>query len=263
MSKPVRSPLPKSAARLLMSLGQADGAEFGVRSVDEKDIQRLTAADLAVRDSDGRVTITAPGKAHLVRTALLRSGAPIDPYLGQHLALARRDLTTRETRSTVTINDAESPLAWLARRKGRDGRPLIQPVQLQAGDRLRSDFTRAQLMPRTTSNWSAAVALDRRSANPAATFTDAVIAARQRVRAAVEAVGPEFAGLLLDLCCFLKGLEDIERERGWPPRSAKVVLQLGLDRLARHYGLLTEARGPAHAVLRAWHSSEQDAQVDA
>jgi hypothetical protein len=84
------------------------------------------------------------------------------------------------------------------------------------------------------------------------TFTDAAVAARQQLRHALDALTPEFAGLLLDVCCFLKGLEDIERERRWPPRSAKVVLQLALDQLARHYGLAREARGSAYAPIRTW-----------
>jgi hypothetical protein len=31
-----------------------------------------------------------------------------------------------------------------------------------------------------------------------------------------------------------------------------VVLQLGLDRLAWHYGFSAEARGPARAPVRTW-----------
>jgi hypothetical protein len=128
---------------------------------------------------------------------------------------------------------------------------LIEPVQFLAGERLRAEFTRANLMPRITSNWSAAVASGARGASPA-TFTDTVLGARQRVRHALDAVGPEFSGLLVDVCCFLKRLEEVERERSWPPRSSKVVLQLGLDRLARHYGLQAEARGQAKATVRTW-----------
>ena len=116
-------------------------------------------------------------------------------------------------------------------------------------------------MPRVTANWTSSVAQDRRGGG-AATFTDAVIAARQQVRHARDAVGPEFIGLLFDVCCFLKRLEDVERERSWPPRSAKVVLQLGLERLARHYGYAAEARGKARAAVKTWLAPDADVVVE-
>ena len=176
----------------------------------------------------------------------------VDPFRAQHLSVVRGRIETPDGPVDVTIDEAESPLAWLARRKGRDGKPLIEPVQFQAGERLRTDFTRANLTPSVTSSWDPSRAQGRRGQSGGGTFTDAVVAAREQVNRALEAVGPEFAGVLLDVCCFLKGLEDIERERRWPLRSAKVVLQLGLDRLARHYGLASEARGRTFAPIRTW-----------
>jgi hypothetical protein len=182
-------------------------------------------------------------------------GAPadgIDAFRAQHLDLATREIMTETGAISVLVNDSESPLAWLARRKGRDGRAMISPNQFLAGERLRADFTRGHLSPRVTSDWSAPTGRARTFGGGAGEMTDLVIASRQRVRLAMEACGPEFSGLLIDVCCFLRGLEEVERERGWPLRSAKIVLQLALDRLARHYGLRDEARGHARAHVRTW-----------
>lgn len=185
----------------------------------------------------------------------------VDEFRAQHLRLAQRTVATPSGHSSVTVDEAESPLAWLARRRGRDGRPMIEPHQLQAGERLRADFTHANMMPRTTSNWECPTSPER-GGRGAGAFTDAMIASRQRVHHALDAVGPEFSGLLVDVCCFLKGLEGIERERAWPLRSAKIVLQLALDRLARHYGYAANATGPNRTPLRTWFAEGAAFTVD-
>lgn len=176
----------------------------------------------------------------------------IDAFRAQHLELATREIMTETGAISVLVNESESPLAWLARRKGRDGRAMISPKQFIAGEKLRADFTRGQLSPRVTSDWSAAAGRSRTPGGGAGEMTDLIVASRQRVQLAMEACGPEFSGLLMDVCCFLRGLEQVERERGWPLRSAKIVLQLALDRLARHYGLRDETRGNAGARVRTW-----------
>jgi hypothetical protein len=174
----------------------------------------------------------------------------IAPQRARHLALAKRQIVTDAGRVSVVIDEGESPLVWLARRQGRDGRALIEPHQLQAGERLRCEFTVAHLMPRTTSSWDSPLASP--GFNPDAASTESMIAARQRVRSALDAAGPEFAGLLIDVCCFLKRLENVERERQWPARSAKVVLQFALTRLARHYGYQANTKGAARSAVLTW-----------
>ena len=259
MIKQASAELPKSAITLLIALADATRESMRTRT-DSDDLDLLVAADLARREANGGLTVTEAGRARVLRQAA--ADGAIDPFRAQHLSLARRLIATPEGHADVAIDEAESPLAWLARRKGRDGQPLIQVVQLQAGERLRGDFTRAQLTPRVTSNWDASIAQGRRGQGGNGTFTDIVVAARERVRRALDAAGPEFAGLLLDVCCFLKGLEDVERERRWPPRSAKVVVQLGLDRLARHYGLAEQARGRAGAPIRTWLDADSEFVVE-
>jgi hypothetical protein len=92
---------------------------------------------------------------------------------------------------------------------------------------------------------------------------DDVIAAKERVRRALAAVGPELSGVLIDICCELKGLEEAERAQGWPKRAGKVVLQIALDRLARHYGLGVGEGRARRGGLRHWGSEDYRPTLDA
>lgn len=162
---------------------------------------------------------------------------PLDPLRARRQERGTAVVDTAGGAERVTVNHAESPLALLWRRKGKDGASFLTAREFRAGERLRADYSRGSLMPRMGVNWGAAAGGRRRlsDVNGVADLTDAALAARQRVEKAVRAVGPELAGVLIDACCFLKGLERIEAERLWPARSAKVVLKSALAALARHY----------------------------
>jgi hypothetical protein len=152
-----------------------------------------------------------------------------------------------------TVNLAESPLAWLRQRRDRHGQPMIETAQFDAGERLRIDYTLAQLMPRVTTSWSHAAGASHAAQSCAGVeLGDRAIAARERVQRALKAVGPELSGVLIDVCCHLKGLEDAERSAGWPQRSGKVVLQIALTALARHYGLDKRSSGAGTGHIRHW-----------
>jgi hypothetical protein len=194
-----------------------------------------------------------------------RNQAVDEPFLSQHAIMVRELADVAGAPQTVNVNAAESPLAWLHRRKGPDGAPLISDPQFIAGERLRSDFTRAHLMPSVTSNWSpVSHRVRRRSGEPggATDLLDSVIAARERVNKALGAVGPELADVLVDVCCFLKGLSEIEKANGWPLRSGKLILQLALTRLARHYGIAGDPRVPFTRRLRHWGGVDFRPKVD-
>ena len=149
---------------------------------------------------------------------------------------ARATLTVEyEQSEKVEINPEESPLAMLYRRKTASGSSFISEDEFLAGERLRTDFTRGSLMPSITMRWDKSVRSRPNGPGGMAELTDIALASRVRVERALEAVGPELNGVLVDVCCFLKGLETVERERQWPARSAKMLLKAGLAALHRHY----------------------------
>jgi hypothetical protein len=196
-------------------------------------------------------------------TAKRKKAAKPESFLAQHGISRAGTGDLHIAPDAVLVNESESPLAWLARRKDSNGRPMLDAMQFAAGERLRADFTRAAMTPRIGANLTSPVAHGRRGGGSAENFSDLVIAAKERLDRALDAVGPEFSGLLLDVCCFLKGLETIEHERGWPRRTSKVVLGLALDRLARHYGIAVKISGKNRAPMRAWQTEDARPTMDA
>ena len=161
-----------------------------------------------------------------------------------------RKWKARAGRSSSTAPNR--PLAGLARLKRKDGSPFLDAPLIAAGERLRIDFTRGQLQPRVSANWEASVSSGgARGANGVAELSDAALGARMRVERALKAVGPDLSGVLVDVCCFLKGLETVEREREWPVRSGKLMLRTALSALDRHYR--PEAGEPERAGQRRAH----------
>ncbi len=219
--------------------------------VDRQILDLARRRDLIAAPDNSTVRATPAGIAWLRRRL---SGA--DGFQNQH-----RDLQIRNDLSAlpVTENERESPLVRMRRRRGSGGEPMIDDMQFTAGERLRQDFTKAHLNPRVTSNWAAPIHKSgRRSGDPGGLedATHAALAARDRFNAALAAVGTDLSGLLVDVCCFLKGLEEVEKERQWPARSAKVVIAIALNRLADYYGLSPTGGAPRRGQIDHWGSDD-------
>ena len=136
---------------------------------------------------------------------------------------------SRPSRS-LTVNVAESPLGWLL------AHGHVTRRQFDAGERLRSDWERAQLAPRVTMAWDAApVARGRGGASAGMDLNGAQLDARRRFDQAIAAAGPGLADILWRIVCAGEGMRDAETALGWPARAGKLVLGLALDRVADYY----------------------------
>ena len=230
-----------------------NGFAAPLASLDINAFRALASADWIELTAQGQWQLAKTGR-DAVRRA--RSGASPDE-LTDETDLTAEPITVRPT-ELRSAADRDSPLDWLHSRRDRQGRPLLSDHAYDAGERLRADFWFAAMTPRVTASWSP-VSSDRnaqRSAPGAGLdMSDNVLAAKERVRRALAAVGPELSGILIDVCCHEKGIEDAEREVGWPVRSGRIVLQLALERLARHYGLAPPektATWTPEGRIRAW-----------
>lgn len=164
------------------------------------------------------------------------------------LATQHREIVRREE---SLINLAESPLSRLAGPGKGAAPPFLETRHVEAGERVRRLVERAALQPKLTMTYSASLTAAG-GQNHAADISDLAADSRQALAVIYAVLPRECAGVVLDVCGLLKGLQQVEIERGWPRPSAKLVLRIGLDRLAEHYGLGERALGAENVKRRAW-----------
>jgi DNA-binding PadR family transcriptional regulator len=204
-----------------------DGVPVRIAVVDRQVAQALALCDWIVSDDlQSRVVryrLTASGRQELRRLLGVAGFADAaTPFAGAEDVVDDR---IRHMRSQL----GESPLVALSRRRGKDGQGFLQREMVAAGERLREDFELSQAglrRPQDSDAWLAQIP----------TITDpGANAARERVAAALTDLGPGLGDVVLRCCCYLEGLEAMERRLNWSARSGKIVLRIALQRLMRHY----------------------------
>lgn len=193
--------------------------------LDDNAMRDLVAAGIV--SSGGARALTEDGRSRLARLRAGESG-----FVAQHATLAPAPATA----PGAARNLEESPLARLVR-AGDGG---LEWQEIEAGERLRADLVASTWNTRVTMDWSAPPARKgaARAGRDPGGAADAALAARERVNAALAAVGEPFATALLDFLWREIPLQTMEQARKWPRRSGRLGLKLALAALARHYGIV-------------------------
>lgn len=138
-----------------------------------------------------------------------------------------RGSRAKPKKRSVTVNLAESPLSWL------HSRGLLDERLFDAGERLRSDYERAQMGPSVTMRWDPVRA--KTTGEAPMSHAEMQIAAKDRFDGALLAAGKGLEDILWRVVCAGESLPAAERTLHWPARSGKLVLKLALERVADFY----------------------------
>lgn len=230
-------------AAVLKETPEGDTTRIAVVTRDV--VEAFVLKEWIATKAPGRVAsykITQSGRAALKRILAAEQGAKAGfaeaatPFAEQHRVWGERPVMeagSDEPRQ-MRFNVAESPLALLARRKDRDGKPFLSHELVAAGERLREDFELAQMGPRVTQNWDRFLTSGDSSYSQGGAGMGPA-GARDRVAAALRDLGPGLGDVALRCCCYLEGMEAAEKRMGWSARSGKIVLRIALQRLKLHY----------------------------
>ena len=130
-------------------------------------------------------------------------------------------------------NLGQSPIAWLARHKDKDGQPWLKAAHIAAAERLSRDAELSMRGASLTMRWDA-LPRSRGGSATRAEPGDQALTAGQRVEAALNDCGNTRA-ILVAICIRASTLQCAEQDLGLRRRSGKALLVKGLCALAAHY----------------------------
>lgn len=208
---------------------------YGVRSGGD----RRSRVGLVLDEAGFRQLVETPGLRRRPGGGWVARGArPDRPNLPEPgrpgLIDGERTVMEADGRSVVRrANLGQTAVAWLARRRDADGRPLLTAVQVAAANRLALEAETASRGPSITLRWDALPRAGAGSAIQAGPGGPAMAAAR-RVEAALAACGAA-RPMVVAICIRASALQAAERDLGLRRREGKRLLQAGLTALADHF----------------------------
>lgn len=134
---------------------------------------------------------------------------------------------------------------------GAGSAPFLAPQHVLAANRLEALIRSAGLVQRVTMSYDP-TRIGRQKGTGGEGISESRLDARRRLNQLAMALPPDCWSVLFDVCGLDKGLQTIETERGWPRRSAKLVLRIALSQLAAAWGLEGAAQGAENGRSRGW-----------
>lgn len=218
------------------------GAGYGVFPQGDRrrrPVARLSATEVRALEADGAIEqagdafiLSEAGRARAAREA----ADPASAFLVQHAPLEARTLVDADGDARVHQGVQRSVvLQRLAALRDGKGAPWLSGVELSAAQTLRTDWEVSQRGLTRGSDWRAPpIGSSARGASNAQERAMAMRCdARRRVAEALEALAQPLRRVVERACLHEDGLEALERSEGWPARSGKLALKLGLAQLAQ------------------------------
>ena len=205
-------------------------------------LARITAE--AVRELAADGAIEAAGEGFVLSEAgharVRRDAASADErYLAQHASVGERpvidgDGDVRRVRGVA----ASDVIARLAALRDSAGAPWLSASEIAAAQQLRTHWERGQAGLTSGLDWTAPPRGEgaRGPGNAREAALAARCDARRRVEQALDALAAPLRRVVERVCLHEDGLESLERAQGWPSRSGKLALKLGLAQLAMRVG---------------------------